>query len=74
MAYGLSDAPLLWYEEADRRLQANDGIQHPLDKCCYMLTDDVDKDKAMHALKEKSISENEIGWQKEAPSNTVGRR
>ena len=39
-----------------------------------MLTDDVDKDKAMHALKEKSISENEIGWQKEAPSNTVGRR
>eukprot|EP00438_Fugacium_kawagutii_P026186 Skav211360 [mRNA] locus=scaffold677:368899:370686:- [translate_table: standard] len=36
-AYGLSDAPLLWYEEADRRLQTMKWQRHELDKCSYML-------------------------------------
>eukprot|EP00435_Cladocopium_sp_Y103_P051239 s554_g15.t2 len=49
-AYGLSDAPLLWYEEADRRLQKNKWIRHPLDKCCYMLTDDADETKLIGCL------------------------
>ena len=38
-AYGLSDAPLLWYEEADRRLKKGNWKRHALDKCCYYLTD-----------------------------------
>lgn len=38
-AYGLSDAPLLWYEEADRRLKKGNWKRHALDKCGYYLTD-----------------------------------
>ena len=36
-AYGLADAPLLWYKEADRRLRAASMKSHPLDKCTYMI-------------------------------------
>ncbi|CAL1148549.1 unnamed protein product [Cladocopium goreaui] len=36
-AYGLSDAPLLWWREADRRLRSTGLKRHKLDKCCYML-------------------------------------
>eukprot|EP00438_Fugacium_kawagutii_P011914 Skav221382 [mRNA] locus=scaffold7016:18304:23637:- [translate_table: standard] len=39
-AYGLSDAPLLWYQEADRRLTSMRWFRHPLDQCCYLLTED----------------------------------
>ena len=35
--YGLADAPLLWYQEADRRLQKCGWQRHPMDKCCYLL-------------------------------------
>ena len=35
-AYGLSDAPLLWWREADRRLRKINLRRHKLDKCCYM--------------------------------------
>ena len=38
-AYGLADAPLLWYQEADRRLRRIKWRRHPLDKCFYMLYD-----------------------------------
>ena len=38
-AYGLADAPLLWYREADRRLGLCGWIRHPIDQCCYMLLD-----------------------------------
>ena len=36
-AYGLCDAPLLWWQEADRRLREMKMSRHKLDKCCYML-------------------------------------
>ena len=36
-AYGLCDAPLLWYEEAASRLTKRQWIRHPLDSCCFML-------------------------------------
>lgn len=36
-AYGLCDAPLLWWQEADRRLRPLRLRRHKLDKCCYML-------------------------------------
>ena len=36
-AYGLCDAPLLWWQEADRRLRRLKLKRHKLDKCCYML-------------------------------------
>ena len=36
-AYGLCDAPLLWWQEADRRLRVLKMHRHRLDKCCYML-------------------------------------
>ena len=36
-AYGLSDAPLLWWTEADRRLRELKLIRHRLDKCAYMI-------------------------------------
>ena len=39
-AYGLCDAPLLWWKEADRRLRQLRMVRHRLDKCCYMLYDD----------------------------------
>ena len=35
-AYGLSDAPLLWYREADRRLTSANWKRHQLDRCLYM--------------------------------------
>lgn len=35
-AYGLSDAPRLWWCEADRRLRSIGLVRHRLDKCCYM--------------------------------------
>ena len=38
-AYGLADAPLLWYKEADRRLRLCGWMRHPIDQCCYMLLD-----------------------------------
>ena len=34
-AYGLSDAPLLWWEEANRRLISLKWRRHPLDRCLY---------------------------------------
>ena len=42
-AYGLADAPLLWYQEADRRLRKCGWQRHPLDKCCYLLNKMNDK-------------------------------
>ena len=42
-AYGLADAPLLWYQEADRRLRLCGWIRHPIDQCCYLLLDYNDK-------------------------------
>ena len=39
-AYGLCDAPLLWWKEADRRLRQLRMVRHRLDKCCYMLYDE----------------------------------
>ena len=38
-AYGLCDAPLLWWQEADRRLRVLKMHRHKLDKCCYMKYD-----------------------------------
>ena len=35
-AYGLADAPLLWWKEADRRLREAKWIRHPLDRCLYL--------------------------------------
>ena len=37
-AYGLCDAPLLWFQEAAARLSPRCWISHPLDQCCFMLT------------------------------------
>ena len=37
-AYGLYDAPLLWFEEAASRLLKRQCPPHPLDKCCFMRT------------------------------------
>ena len=34
-AYGLADAPLLWWREADRRLGENCWKRHVLDRCLY---------------------------------------
>ena len=42
-AYGLCDAPLLWWREADRRLRQMKMVRHRLDKCCYMLYDTNDQ-------------------------------
>ena len=42
-AYGLCDAPLLWWQEADRRLRRLTLRRHKLDKCCYMLYDTTEK-------------------------------
>ena len=36
-AYGLADAPLLWYKEASSRLRRGGWKQHPLDQCCFLL-------------------------------------
>ena len=36
-AYGLCDAPLLWYEEAAGRLEKRNWKRHPLDQCCFLL-------------------------------------
>eukprot|EP00435_Cladocopium_sp_Y103_P035066 s1907_g9.t1 len=44
-ACGLSDAPLLWHQEAGGRLQANGWLRHPLDKCCYVMVDGNHQDK-----------------------------
>ena len=38
-AYGLADAPLLWYEEAKKRLLAGGWKIHPLDQCCFLLSE-----------------------------------
>ena len=38
-AYGLCDAPLLWWQEAGRRLRVLKMHRHQLDKCCYMMYD-----------------------------------
>ena len=38
-AYGLADAPLLWYEEAKKRLLAGGWKVHPLDQCCFLLSE-----------------------------------
>ena len=38
-AYGLADAPLLWYQEADRRLRSGGWEKHPIDQCCYLLSE-----------------------------------
>lgn len=42
-AYGLSDAPLPWYQEASKRLEGLGWLKHHLDQCCFLLTT---KDKA----------------------------
>ena len=42
-AYGLSDAPLLWWREADRRLRSINLRRHRLDKCCYMYYNKLQK-------------------------------
>ena len=50
-AYGLADAPLLWYQEADRRLKACGWSKHPIDQCCYMMLDgNSNKEKYMCAM------------------------
>eukprot|EP00435_Cladocopium_sp_Y103_P055618 s618_g18.t1 len=49
-AYGLSDAPLLWYEEADSRLQRGGWKRHALDKCCYYLVDKANPDMILGIL------------------------
>lgn len=36
-AYGLSDAPLLWWTEADRQLRQLKLVRRKLDKCTYMM-------------------------------------
>ena len=36
-AYGLADAPLLWFQEASSRLRKVPTVEHPLDKCCYLI-------------------------------------
>ena len=36
-ASGLCAAPLLWWQEADRRLRVRKMQRRNLDKCCYML-------------------------------------
>ena len=36
-AYGLCDAPLLWFQEAAARLTRRCWVSHPLDQCCFML-------------------------------------
>ena len=44
-AYGLCDAPLLWYEEASSRLMKRGWKKHPIDSCCFMLQDPEDEKK-----------------------------
>ena len=44
-AYGLCDAPLLWYEEASSRLLRRNWKKHPLDNCCFMLQGENKGDK-----------------------------
>lgn len=34
-AYGLADAPLLWYREASKRLERIGFVPMELDKCCF---------------------------------------
>eukprot|EP00438_Fugacium_kawagutii_P007520 Skav231101 [mRNA] locus=scaffold2525:374671:376992:+ [translate_table: standard] len=46
-AYGLSDAPRLWWCEADRRLRSIGLVRHRLDKCCYMYYNAEDMVAAM---------------------------
>ena len=36
-AYGLADAPLMWYKEASSRLARRGWKKHPLDQCCFLL-------------------------------------
>ena len=36
-AYGLADAPLLWWKEADRRLREGGWKRHVLDRCLYCM-------------------------------------
>ena len=43
-AYGLSDAPLLWWTEADRRLRSLKLVRHRLDKCAYMIYSNYGKE------------------------------
>lgn len=38
-AYGLADAPLMWYREASSRLIARGWKCHPLDQCCFILSE-----------------------------------
>ena len=40
-AYGLADAPLMWYREASSRLMARGWRNHPLDQCCFILSEKV---------------------------------
>ena len=35
-AYGLADAPRMWYREASSRLTSRGWKNHPLDQCCFM--------------------------------------
>ena len=49
-AYGLADAPLLWWQEADRRLRALPLRRHPLDTCAYMFYNKRDVSKGLVTL------------------------
>ena len=49
-AYGLADAPLLWYQEADRRLKSGGWVRHPIDQCCYLLSEKNKKDSSQRLI------------------------
>lgn len=49
-AYGLADAPLMWYKEALSRLASREWKVHPLDQCCFMLTDKVDGKETLKGM------------------------
>ena len=42
-AYGLCDAPLLWFQEAASRLTKRGWLSHPLDQCCFVLPSSKDQ-------------------------------
>ena len=42
-AYGLADAPLLWFQEATRRLHSGSWKTHPLDQCLFLRYDQEGK-------------------------------
>ena len=67
-AYGLCDAPLLWWQEADRRLRVMKMVRHKLDKCCYMLYNPEGKLVVMLIL---HVDDMLVGVEKEDPVVTT---